>query len=59
LPFLSCCLGLVDYPIPESTATYAQGKKDLVDLNKASEKELEALKGIGPATAKRLSKIAL
>ena len=35
-------------------ATYAQGKKDLIDLNKASEKELESLKGVGPATAKKI-----
>ena len=35
-------------------ATYAQAKKDRVDLNKASEKELESLKGVGPATAKKI-----
>jgi competence protein ComEA len=34
--------------------TYAQAKKDRVDLNKASEKELESLKGVGPATAKKI-----
>jgi len=33
---------------------YAQAQKDLVDLNKASEKELETLKGVGPATAKKI-----
>ena len=38
---------------------YAQAKKEkpkkeLVDLNKASEQELDALKGIGPATAKKI-----
>ena len=34
--------------------TNAQAKKDRVDLNKASEKELESLKGVGPATAKKI-----
>jgi len=33
---------------------YGQAKKVLVDLNKASEKELEDLKGVGPATAKKI-----
>jgi DNA uptake protein ComE-like DNA-binding protein len=33
---------------------YAQAEKALVDLNKASEKELEDLKGVGPATAKKI-----
>jgi competence protein ComEA len=36
------------------SAGYAQGKKALIDLNSASEKELEAIKGVGPATAKKI-----
>jgi len=41
------------------STVYAQGKKSAasaakVDLNAASEKELEAVRGVGPATAKKI-----
>ena len=37
-----------------STKVSAQASKALVDLNTASEKELEEIKGVGPATAKKI-----
>ena len=30
------------------------GEKTLIDLNSASQKDLESLKGVGPATAKKI-----
>lgn len=36
------------------TLAFSQAKKALVDLNKATDKELESLKGVGPATAKKI-----
>jgi competence protein ComEA len=35
-------------------AGYAQAQKTMIDLNNASEKELESIKGVGPATAKKI-----
>jgi competence protein ComEA len=40
--------------ILSGTASYGQAQKALIDLNSASEKELESIKGIGPATAKKI-----
>jgi competence protein ComEA len=37
-----------------STPSYGQAQKALVDLNNASERELESIKGVGPATAKKI-----
>src|SRR5512136_3093877 len=33
---------------------YGQAKKGLIDLNTASQKDLEEIKGVGPATAKKI-----
>ena len=37
-----------------NTPGYAQPQKAAIDLNSASEKELESIKGVGPATAKKI-----
>lgn len=36
------------------TPSYGQAQKTLIDLNTASEKDLESIKGVGPATAKKI-----
>ena len=40
--------------ILSGTSSYGQAQKALIDLNSASEKELESIKGIGPAMAKKI-----
>ena len=47
-PNLSCLLD------PKPIGGLDTGSEKLVDLNKASEKELKDLKGVGPATAKKI-----
>jgi competence protein ComEA len=37
-----------------SSSSYGQAQKALIDLNTASEKDLESIKGVGPATAKKI-----
>jgi competence protein ComEA len=53
---LLCLLvGLVGLSlILSGTASYGQAQKTLIDLNSATEKELESIKGIGPATSKKI-----
>jgi competence protein ComEA len=52
---LCLLVGLVGLSlIMGGTTSYGQSKKALIDLNTASEKELESIKGIGPALAKKI-----
>ena len=55
--FLISAAFIVSVGVPAARAAKAEAQKAvaaLVDLNSASEKELEAIKGVGPATAKKI-----
>lgn len=57
---IQCCIHFISVIIVVTVfvafapVVHAQAKKDLVDLNSASEKELTELKGVGTATAKKI-----
>jgi len=51
--FLIGLIGL-SFTIAVFPVKAAQSEKTLIDLNTASQKDLESLKGIGPATAKKI-----